>query len=349
MMDQHRHAQLLQETVQYFPKSSEGFDIVGPAGLSTHRGGLLVPDAGICDNSWNGSLSPSSRMEQDGNDLYHPTIDQMDTTVNMYTSPILGHFPNHRPTLSPSDETLAAGGHQRPFVAQYSLPDAFPGPQMRIKVSDDQFAMHSIAIRAPRNVFPCFDIDTAKSHNQTNESKAITDSMADWSDHKHSRTEEIQPPMIPFCATPFPEECSYTSSSFKCSTTTTVDASRLHTMPQEANQASHTHNEGKHLASPTAPRSRLWAPKDRGMTCVINKKPYQCSFCCAGFSQRQGLTRHRKDKHSPKKRCDFCMEFTWPKGRHYIYQRHLQEKHPGVLSSSLSTTPIAVRAAGTSR
>ena len=71
------------------------------------------------------------------------------------------------------------------------------------------------------------------------------------------------------------------------------------------------------------------------------KKLYQCNSCYISFSQRQGLTRHTKDKHLPKKRCSLCVEFTWPQGRLYLYRRHIQEEHPGFSLPSVDTTPIA--------
>ena len=74
----------------------------------------------------------------------------------------------------------------------------------------------------------------------------------------------------------------------------------------------------------------------------MTEKPYQCGICRVRFVQRQGLTRHRKDTHLPKKRCAFCVDFTWPQGRRYIYQKHLQEEHPGSLSAS-SAIPILCR------
>lgn len=72
------------------------------------------------------------------------------------------------------------------------------------------------------------------------------------------------------------------------------------------------------------------------------QKLYQCASCCVIFSQRQGLTRHNKDKHEPKKRCDFC-EFTWPRGRRYVYRGHLQEEHPDAVSPSFGVNPIVHR------
>ncbi len=76
------------------------------------------------------------------------------------------------------------------------------------------------------------------------------------------------------------------------------------------------------------------------------KEPYQCSSCCVSFSQRQGLTRHNKDKHEPKERCSFCVEFTWSQGRRYVYRKHLREEHPDVVMPSVSATPAIARRRG---
>ncbi|KAF8268185.1 hypothetical protein EI94DRAFT_1204762 [Lactarius quietus] len=195
--------------------------------------------------------------------------------------------------------------------------------------------MRPIAVSTSRNLFLRLDADIPQSHVQmTNGSRDISDSIFNWSDRKHSMTEEVQIPMMLFDAKLFPDKCSYTSSS--------SGAMSLHTMPEEANRASQPLSEGEQLvASATKPPSQSCEPEDGGTTA---KKLYQCSSesCSARFSQRQGLMRHSKDKHSPKKRCDFCMEFTWSEGRRYVYQRHVQRKHPGV-ESPVSTTPSVRR------
>ncbi|KAH9171145.1 hypothetical protein EDB89DRAFT_1175953 [Lactarius sanguifluus] len=150
-----------------------------------------------------------------------------------------------------------------------------------------------------------------------------------------------------FGAKPLPDDCYYPPTPFKCSTSGSM---RLHMKSEGANRASQTHNEGEHprrLASAPAPPSILHTPQDRGMRVEkIAKKLYQCSSCWVVFTQRQGLSRHRKDKHEPKNRCGFCEEFTWSKGRHYTYQRHLREKHPDVVLPSVSATTIARRRRG---
>ena len=96
-------------------------------------------------------------------------------------NPLLGHSPNYHPTVSPdevratcvlmilSDVITMSGcqtnAHQRPFMALCSLPGVFPGPQTRVKVPDDHFAMQMDAMvdRALRNLFPRSDTDTPQS------------------------------------------------------------------------------------------------------------------------------------------------------------------------------------------
>ncbi|KAI9454318.1 hypothetical protein BJY52DRAFT_1285172, partial [Lactarius psammicola] len=182
----------------------------------------------------------------------------------------------------------------------------------------------------------------------TNERWAVTDVIANSSDHLRSMTQETKIPVMLFGGRPFLDDSSCSPTPFKCSTS---DDTRLHTMPQEANQVLRTYNEGKHLvpldqvASAPVPDSKLCAPPDRGARVekMIKKKPYQCGYCCIGFAQRQGLTRHKKDKHKNKIWCEFCAEFAWPQGRRYVYHKHLQKKHPGVVSPSVSATPIALK------
>ncbi|KAI0290648.1 hypothetical protein B0F90DRAFT_1920960 [Multifurca ochricompacta] len=54
--------------------------------------------------------------------------------------------------------------------------------------------------------------------------------------------------------------------------------------------------------------------------------PFKCP-CGSRYEQQQGLNRHKRDKHKPKKRCDLCPDFMWPEGRRYIYKKHVREKH----------------------
>src|SRR6266702_231450 len=315
-MDQHRRSPLSQATVQCSSESSGDLVLIGSLGFSTQLRGLPVPDAGISGNGWN---SPPflSMTQQHGNGFYPPTVGQVsllftwacrrplniltpaqvDAILNMYNL-LLGHSPNHHPTLSPSDEvrttcvlmilsnvitmsgsqTSVADGLQRPFTAPCPVPDVFPGSQTRVKVPDDQLAVQvdSMADRALRNLFPRFDTDTPKScelvvttnascipwliklgilgvappltdDQMMNQTRAITGVVAYSSDHEHFMTEETQIPMLPFGAKPLPDDCSSSPTSFKCSTS---GATRLCTMPQDANQASRTHNKDEHRGAP---------------------------------------------------------------------------------------------------
>ncbi|KAF8262760.1 hypothetical protein EI94DRAFT_660130 [Lactarius quietus] len=285
MMDPHHCSQLSHETLQYSPKILGDLVLIGGPGTTTHLRGhrLLVPEARISGSGWNGSPFPSSSIQQNGNGFYHPIVDQVGTIAD--TCSPLHSAEKYHPMLPPSGEISAADGlgHQRPSVAQYSLPDAFPGQQTRVKTPDILSAMRPIALRVPRNLFLPLDTDTPQSCDRIiNESQAIADTISSWSHRKHSMTEEIQIPMIMVDAQLFPDECSYTPSSSKCSTS----GACLQMMPQEANRASQTHKGGENLTSSTAPISRACAPKDQGAK--IKKKQYQCSACCVGFSQRQG-------------------------------------------------------------
>ncbi|KAH9010192.1 hypothetical protein EDB85DRAFT_1307126 [Lactarius pseudohatsudake] len=224
-------------------------------------------------------------------------------------------------------------------MALCSLQDVFSGPQTRVNVPNDHFAVQLDAMvdRTLRDLFPRFDTDSSQSldlpltdDQMTTELWATTDIVANSGDHERSMTEETQIPMMPFGAKSFlQEDRSCSPTSFTCST---GGAMKLRTMSQKTNQAAWTHNEGEHLPEVTfpTPPSQWFRPQDRGMR--VKKKQYQCSSCYVSFVQRQGLTRHSKDKHKPKKRCGFCVEFTWPQGRRYIYRRHLREEHPGVVS-----------------
>ncbi|KAI9432545.1 hypothetical protein H4582DRAFT_1098998 [Lactarius indigo] len=226
-------------------------------------------------------------------------------------------------------------------MALSSLLDFLPGPQMRVEVPNSQLAQQvdSMANGAQRSA----RFDKSQTNDQMpNESRIFTDVVPNSSDHGRYKTEETQVLMMPFGAKLFPDECSYPPTSFKRSTS---GSRRLRTKLQEANRASLTHKEGKHLASAPDPPPQSCTTQDRGMRVeMMAKKQYQCSSCRAIFAQRQGLSRHRKDKHEPKNRCGFCTVFTWSKGRHYNYQRHLREEHPyAVQSPSASATPTMRR------
>ncbi|KAH9015999.1 hypothetical protein EDB85DRAFT_2209077 [Lactarius pseudohatsudake] len=95
---------------------------------------------------------------------------------------------------------------------------------------------------------------------------------------------------------------------------------QLCTMSQKTNQAAWTHNEGEHLPE----GSRHESKKETVLSMT--------QFLYVSFVQRQGLRGTVKISHKPKKGDGFCVEFTWPQGRRYIYRRHLREEHPGVVS-----------------
>ena len=58
------------------------------------------------------------------------------------------------------------------------------------------------------------------------------------------------------------------------------------------------------------------------------KGPYLCNVCGKPFSQRQGLGRHRREKHDAKL-CKHCGDFKW--ARPYLLRKHLKEKHPDII------------------
>jgi hypothetical protein len=75
------------------------------------------------------------------------------------------------------------------------------------------------------------------------------------------------------------------------------------------------------VASTPPPPSRVSAHR--------NSKKYRCPSCDTGFSQKQGLNRHYKDKHLQRNLCSYCSDFEWSLGRQYLYKNHLETKHPG--------------------
>ena len=61
-----------------------------------------------------------------------------------------------------------------------------------------------------------------------------------------------------------------------------------------------------------------------------------CRDCGVSFSQRQGLNRHNRDKHSPRNICSLCGVFVWSSGRKYLFIRHLRRHHPGAVMVPLA-------------
>ncbi|KAH8995869.1 hypothetical protein EDB86DRAFT_1070294 [Lactarius hatsudake] len=53
-----------------------------------------------------------------------------------------------------------------------------------------------------------------------------------------------------------------------------------------------------------------------------------CPICGISFSQRQGLNRHYRDKHTPRNTCHLCGTYEWSPGRRYMFLRHLKRRHP---------------------
>ncbi|KAH9015997.1 hypothetical protein EDB85DRAFT_2023151 [Lactarius pseudohatsudake] len=341
-MDQHRHSP--QPTVQYSWDSVH----VSDSGFSTQLRSFLVPDqvpdAGIFHEIW-GSSPLLSTSQQHGNGYCPPIVSQVDAMANIYTPVVVGSS-NHQPspTFSQLDETSVDDNTpQRPFMALLSsFPDVFPGPQTRVEMLDARFAVQvdSVGDGSQRNQH--FDSDTFQTgwlsppfadDQMSNEFQIITDVVANSSDHERYRT-ETQIPMTPFGAKPLPDG-SYPPASSKNSTS---GSTRLRTRSQETIRISPTHNKGEYLVPfALAPPSQLCTPQDRGMRVdKTAKEQYQCRSCWVVFAQRQSLSRHHKDKHEPKNQCSFCTEFTWSKGRHYVYRRHLQEEHRDVVLSPVT-------------
>ncbi|KAI9436330.1 hypothetical protein H4582DRAFT_469212 [Lactarius indigo] len=339
---------------------------VSDLGYSTRLWSPLAQDADISYDTLDSSQLAST-AQQNGNSYSYSTVGQVDATANIY-NPVVAGSSDHQPlpTFSGLDETSEDDNlHERLFVALSSLLDLLSGPPIRVEVPDSQFAgqVDSMANGAWRNAR--FDSDTSQTgelvptttyrdssnlafsvafllaDDQTpNESRVITDVVSNSSDHRRYKTEETQIPMMPFGSK---LECSYPPTSFKCSTS---GSRRPRMKYQEASRASPIHKEGEHLVDSALDLpSQSCTPQDGGMRVeTMAKKQYQCSSCWVIFAQRQGLSRHRKDKHEPKNQCGFCTVFTWSKGRHYNYQRHLREKHPeAVQSLSVSATPTTRR------
>lgn len=83
-------------------------------------------------------------------------------------------------------------------------------------------------------------------------------------------------------------------------------------------------------ASDSAPSAQVSVSSDQDAKVgMATRTLYRCS-CGAEYSQSQGLSRHKKDKHEPRIPCRFCASFTWSRGRLYLYKEHLQDKHSGV-------------------
>jgi len=55
--------------------------------------------------------------------------------------------------------------------------------------------------------------------------------------------------------------------------------------------------------------------------------PYFCDVCDKPYAQRQGVGRHRREKHDARS-CNHCVTFKF--GRPYLYKKHLEKEHSDV-------------------
>ena len=72
-------------------------------------------------------------------------------------------------------------------------------------------------------------------------------------------------------------------------------------------------------SGPTSPGRSPCVPED-------TKGLYSCKDCGKLYAQSQGLSRHRRETHGPKRLCVFCGAFKWR--RRYVLKRHLKNEHP---------------------
>ncbi|KAI9436333.1 hypothetical protein H4582DRAFT_2058983 [Lactarius indigo] len=236
-MSRHHLSPLSRITIQRSPKSPR-------LGFSTQLWGL-VPDAslGIPGDGWNGS-PVLSMMQQRKNIFYPPIAGQADAVYDRYDLLLL-NSPNRLPTRSLSGEASVANAHpsQQPTMA-LSLPDVFPGPSgpwIQAEEQDNQFVVQAdpMADWAERDQRFNSDTPQAAWHSRggsppladdqmPNESWAITDVVANSTDHGRYKT-ETQIPITPFGEKPL------------------KSSSRgLRMIPQEENRVPLTENEGKH-------------------------------------------------------------------------------------------------------
>ncbi|KAI9456982.1 hypothetical protein BJY52DRAFT_1379277 [Lactarius psammicola] len=75
-----------------------------------------------------------------------------------------------------------------------------------------------------------------------------------------------------------------------------------------------------------------------------NFKKYWCPYCPStspsGFVQKQGLTRHIKDKHMPWNSCPYCSDFEWSQGRRYLFDDHIRKIHPEQVQEAAPPTTL---------
>ena len=75
--------------------------------------------------------------------------------------------------------------------------------------------------------------------------------------------------------------------------------------------------------------------------CAAHQRRYSCQDCGKGYTQPQGLTRHRREMHE-RRSCIYCLDFEW--GRRYRLRKHLETQHP-----ELNTDAALDEATGTRR
>ena len=72
------------------------------------------------------------------------------------------------------------------------------------------------------------------------------------------------------------------------------------------------------------------------------ERPYSCDICSKRYSQRQGVSRHRRKAHnSPHSCCVLHCEFKWT--RPDVYRAHLENRHSDVNPDNVLGKPAGSR------
>ena len=152
---------------------------------------------------------------------------------------------------------------------------------------------------------------TVAMHRQRQDSLTATTSLGNMSMHSPSPSQA--PGLHTYSAVRLPNSTSNDYGPF--------DPYSTHDKAAPSNFQSEC--QGRQLPTPVASTE-----PQTGVSARRNST-YWCRSCDTGFSQRQALNRHDKDKHSQWNPCPYCSDSRWSPGRRYLFKIHLETKHPG--------------------
>ena len=97
------------------------------------------------------------------------------------------------------------------------------------------------------------------------------------------------------------------------------------------------HNNGPLLGAIQSLITSGWLS---GRPVQVYAQKYSCHICYNSYKEHQDLKRHLEYRHSYRIMCAYCNEFQWSPGSNPLFRNHLEERHPGVARSDVTTDSL---------